>query len=193
MTRIMKLAAMLAAFQPIAASAAPCVTAREAGALVRYSLPDVISGMSDKCRASLPSGAFLDTESKAMADRYRPAAQAAWPAAKPVIFKLAADQASFIDKLPDQALQPMVGQLLTTGLSGNIKPAQCPALDRIVRSLSLLPAENAAEMLVAMVELASAATPAGSAAVNAPKLSICPTPIAKVLPANNATITAATR
>jgi hypothetical protein len=189
--KFIEFAALLTLIQPVAAAAAPCLTAKEAGALVRFALPDVVEGVASKCRPSLPSGAFLDSGSAALVDRYRTAAVTAWPLAKPALIKLAAEKAIFLAQLPDETLKPMAGQFMGAGFSEKISTSQCPAIDRMISSLSALPAESVSDMMVAIVEIATAKPISGAS--KPADFSICPSPLAKAVPTSNATITSVAR
>ncbi len=174
-------AAILAvlAIQPIAASAAsPCLTPSEAQALVRVALPDVIGGVSDKCKMALSGSSFLLRSGPDLIARYRGSAGSAWNAAKPAITKMAGEQASFITAMADDAVKPLLSALISGEVGNAVKSAQCQKLDDLIAAVAPLPAENMADMLIAIVELT---TKEGKES----KLSICagpaslPAPIAR--------------
>jgi hypothetical protein len=165
---------------PAIAAAQDCMTPAEAQALVKVAMPDVIKGVADKCRPSLEPSAFLAQSGTDMVNRYRVSADGAWALAKGSISKLAKDQAALLESLPDEALKPLIGTVIGSEISKGIKPEQCAGFDRAMAALAPLPADNMADLLVAILDLSGGAKagPAGS-------FSICkasdarPAPIAR--------------
>ena len=170
---------MACAFNPVAAAAAnACLTPFEAQALVRVALPDVIGGVADKCKGSLSGTSFILQSAPGLIARYRTSADAAWPAVKPGISKIAGDQAAFLTSLPDDAIKPLLSALIAGEIGKGIKPEQCEKIDSLMAAVAPLPAENMADILVAIVGLAAKEGKAS-------KLTIClgpatvPAPIAR--------------
>jgi hypothetical protein len=142
------------AIQPIAASAASsCLTPAEAQAIVRVALPDIIGGVSDKCKANLAGTSFILQSGPGMIARYRSSANAAWGAAKPAMTKIAGDQASFLANLPDDAVKPLLSALVSGEIGKGIKPEQCGKIDNLMAAVAPLPAENMADLVVAIAGL----------------------------------------
>ncbi len=191
MKTAISLLAMIAAVQPALAATPPCITQHEAAALFQVALPSVITGVSDKCRAALPSGAFLDSGSKAMVDRFRPASETAWVVAKPAISKMGGQEAKFLTSLPDDALKPLLSSIISSTLNEKITSEQCPVLNRLIESMAPLSSENVSTMLIALVELADGKQ--NSSSGKGSGLNICPSPAAKPAPISNATITPAAK
>ena len=80
------LAFMLAACPATAiAQSAQCVPQGQAAALVTVALPTLVTQLAQRCQAELPPNAYLVANAQALADRYRPDADAAWPAARSAI------------------------------------------------------------------------------------------------------------
>lgn len=167
------------AIQPIAASAAsPCLTSVEAQALVRVALPDVIGGVSDKCRTSLSGTSFLLQSGPGLIERYRGSAGSAWSAAKPAMFKLAGDQGAFLAAMPDDAVKPLLSALISGEIGKGIKSEQCGKIDSLIAAVAPLPAENMADMLVALAGLTAKEGKESKLSVCAAPASI-PAPIAR--------------
>lgn len=175
MRRSVLVSALVLSLVPGLANAAepPCLSTGEFASLVGYALPSVIKGTVTRCSASLPPEAFLKRDGSDLASRYAEAKPAAWPAAKEAFVKLSSntnDAASaLIRNLPDQTLQTMLDGLLEGMVGMNIPVERCGMVDRIVRLLSPLPPENAAE-LAAM--LAGLGAKSGKARIGS--FSICP-------------------
>jgi hypothetical protein len=77
---------MLAAIPGVAMAQAPiCMPQQQAAALVTFALPTLVEKLADRCRDDLPPTAYLEANTGALADRYRPEAAAAWPEARRAI------------------------------------------------------------------------------------------------------------
>ena len=155
---------------PIAAAAAPaCLTAAEAQTLIRVALPEVIGALTDKCKASLSGTAFILQSGAALKARYQMTADAAWPSVKPVVAKVAGDQAAFLTSMPDEAVRPLFSAIVAGQIGKGVKTEQCSKIDSLMASIAPLPAENMADMVVAIFGL-SAKDGKDS------DLNLCPTP-----------------
>ncbi len=157
-------------------TAAPCLTPAEAQAIVSFTLPDVIDGTAQKCAPVLGPSSFLAQSGADMASRYRPAADAAWPQARPGIRKFAGDKAPLLDLMPDQAFKAFSAGLATTAVLMKVAPAFCADLDRIFKAVAPLPPENMSMLVGILLDIAS--RPQAQAAVAKAKtpFNICPTP-----------------
>ena len=138
---------------PVIAAAQGCLTPVEARALVKVAMPDVIKGVADKCRASLDGSTFVALSSTDMIARYRVASDGSWAAAKPSFSKLAKGQAALIEQLPDDALKPLLGAFISAEIAKGVKPENCAGVDRAMAAIAPLPADNMADLLVAIIEL----------------------------------------
>ncbi|WP_010186451.1 hypothetical protein [Sphingomonas sp. PAMC 26605] len=150
MKRLTTLAALwFGATATVAASAAPtdlpCLTEQEGQSLVLVALPDVLDSVGKACASALPPTATLRAGLPALVARYRVDGDAAWTAAKPAIGKLGGDQFRGMD--PD-VIRPLVGTLLGPLVVKNLKPGDCPRIDRITGLLAPLPVANTAALVV---------------------------------------------
>lgn len=162
---------------PLAAQAPlPCLTPKEAQAIIAFGLPDIVRGVTNKCAPVLGPTAFLAQSGKALADRYQPTANAAWPMARPAIAKLAQDNAALFDLMSDEALRPFSSALMTTAIVKTIEPRQCSDIDRVIRVVAPLSPENMSMLVGILLEIMS--RPKAQAAVAKAKspLNICPAP-----------------
>lgn len=173
---LLAVSAALLPIQAIAQTARPCLTPREAQALISFALPDVLAGITTKCAPVAGATSYLAMGGKTLSEKYRPASALAWPSARPAIRKLAGPDAQFLDVLPDDALKGLSGTLAATAIVKEIKPEQCADADRLVRAVAPLPPENMSMLVGIMLEIIS--RPKAQAAVAKAKspLNICPAP-----------------
>jgi hypothetical protein len=153
----------------------PCLTAQEFTALATYALPGVITGVAQRCAATLPADAFLRTGADVLAQRYAAAKPAAWPAAKVAFLKFSAgaqgDMASMLQTLPDATLQQFVDTLSGTIIGQKLAIERCGAVDEVSRLLSPLPPESVSALIAVAISQRGrdGAAPSG-------KFAICPAP-----------------
>lgn len=135
-----------------------CLSEAEVTGLVGYALPSVIDGAMKACKPHLSSSGFFATRGSAFAGQYAARRNANWPVAKNAFLKLGGTKDAKLNDtlkaLPDNALQPFVEAMVSEMVGGEIKPDQCTAIERGVRILSPLPAENTAELITFVVVLA---------------------------------------
>lgn len=160
MYRTKALFAAVALAGPGVAQAAepPCLTPTEFSGLAGYALPSVISGTTKRCSQTLDPTAFLNTQGAALSTRYAANRQATWPQAKAAFLKLSAGQKDVGDvfsKMPDKSLEDMLDVILEGMVSQEISPDKCPTIDKFIRLLSPLPAENTAQLITMTVGLVS--------------------------------------
>ena len=151
----------------------PCLTPAEFTSLASYVLPNIITGTSQRCAAVLPGDAWLTRNGADLASRYASTKAKSWPGAKAAFLKMGGPMGDpqttdLIRNLPDTTLQPMIDGLVEGVVSQKLPADRCPTIERMVRLLSPLPAENTAELIALAVGLGSQA---GSARVG--KFSIC--------------------
>jgi len=132
------------------AAASACLTPTEANALITAVFPDIIDGIATKCAPTLPPNATMRAGLAPLMARYRPAAEAAWPQAIGAFGKLAGED---MKGMSPQVIRPMLGPMMAEMIGKDIKPAQCPQIDRIIGGLAPLPPQNLADIFVAVLEL----------------------------------------
>jgi hypothetical protein len=148
-----------------AQSARPCLTGNEAEALFQVMLPDMIREMGRVCTA-LPANAFLRQPSAAFMARINAGVAPAMPAAQGGIRKLLGPDAGFI--ADSQFAIPAVRAIIAPAIAQEVKPADCPGLDKIVTNLAPLPPRNLAGVFAALLQLSQ------NDEKRAPRLPICP-------------------
>jgi hypothetical protein len=151
----------------------PCLTPAEFTSMATYALPSVIRGTAQRCGPNLPQGAYLRSDGERLASRYDARKDHAWPGAKAAFFKMGAGMdaptAELFRKMPDNALRPMVDELLSGAVDQQLPTERCGAIDRLVMLLSPLPAENTAELIALAAGLGAQS---GKAKVG--KFALCP-------------------
>jgi hypothetical protein len=163
--------AMAVALWAAASSAAaqtmsrPCIADQEAEALFQVMLPDMIREMGRVC-VTLPANAFLRQPSAAFMARINAGVAPAMPAAQSGIRKLLGPEGQFI--ADSQFAIPAVRAIIAPAIAQEVKPADCPGLDRIVTNLAPLPPRNLAAVFAALLQLSQ------NDEKRAPRLPLCP-------------------
>jgi hypothetical protein len=173
------------------AQSRPCVPEADARQIMLTALPDVVTGLADRCRPHLTEDAFLLSFAPAFAERAQPAADLAWPKARPALVKLAGSQGKIFDAMPDAAVRPLFSTMVATGLGDQIKDEQCALLDRLMEAIAPLPAQNFAEIGITLALLAQSSTKPQEQKPGA--LRMCPPDKSIPVPVNRPTITYGTK
>ena len=137
----------------VAAAKEDCVTEAEGAAIMAAMMPDLITGLGNKCAAHLPANSYLVQNGKALADRYKLLADQRWPTAK-LAFGRMTGEPEMADKLPDEFFRPMLGSMVGSELVKGVTPQDCSGANRIVENLAPLPPENVANLVGAILALA---------------------------------------
>ena len=146
-------------------AATPCITEAEGEALFQVMLPDVIREMGRVCVA-LPPRSFLRQPDAAFMARITAGVAPAMPAAQGGIRKLLGPQGAALADSPFAI--PTARAIFVPLAARQIKPADCPGLDKIVGNLAPLPPRNLAAVFVALALLG------GDEEKRGPRLPICP-------------------
>lgn len=142
--RILALVAVPGAAQAQATST--CLTQTETTAMIGYVLPDLVAGVRDKCKATLPANSFLSSRSAELEARYRAQADTLWPQARVAFVKMVGED-EVMKKLPDSALRPFLTAAFATTITDDVKPKDCPTADGLVETLAPLPPLNLARLI----------------------------------------------
>lgn len=134
-----------------AAAEKPCLTPNEAQALITAIMPDVFQQIGRTCSNVLPETATLRGGLPPLVARYQAPADLAWPQALTALGKIGGKDVAGVDP---RLLRPMMGPMMATAIAEDIKPADCPTIDRAVQLLSPLPPANTAGLVVLFAELA---------------------------------------
>lgn len=157
-------AAALALPTAATAQSAKCLTPPEAQGLITYALPSAIRAISGQCAKTLPATASLIQTGPLIAARYQPDADRAWPLARNAFDKMSGIKLT--ETLGEAGAKGLLETAFSTGLADNVKPKDCPVIDRILAALEPLPAKNMSMLLLAAIEL-------GGKGDKKPPLSIC--------------------
>ncbi len=150
---------------PVQAQPRACLNESEAEALFQAMLPETIREMGRVC-AALPADSFLRRPPAGFMARIDAGVAPAMPAATSGIRKLLGPGGAAI---ADSPFAIGAARAIFVPLAAQqIKPADCPALDRIVRNLAPLPPKNLAAVFVALARIARNDEKRG------PRLPLCP-------------------
>lgn len=155
MRRLILLPLMLAmagnaAAQTRQATARPCITAAEVEGLTLFLMPELIRTTAETCRPHLPAGAAL-LRPDALIAKYRAESAGAWPVAQAALAKVVDPQARQL--LGTETGRAMLPALAAPMIAREIKPADCPVIDRAVRLLEPLPPRNTAGIVAMLAQL----------------------------------------
>ena len=164
---------MAATTAQAAADVKPCLTENEAQSLVTALLPDVLQEVGRACSATLPENAILRGGLPPLVGRYRAPADLAWPQAMAAFVKIGGKDVAGIDP---KLLRPMMGPMIASTITNDIKPGDCPTINRAIELVSPLPPANTAGLVVLIVAAA------GKDKKDNP-LTICPAAAAAAAPA----------
>ena len=138
--------------QAIAAQAknAKCLSRAQGQALIVNILPAVIGGINEKCAPVLGRSAYLMNMESKIAQKFAPAAEAAWPVASTAISVIAGGD---LPKGLDLSIfRPVIEATLVQKLTNDVKAESCPAINNIMESLDPLPPANFGQLFVAILE-----------------------------------------
>jgi hypothetical protein len=150
---------------------ARCITTPEAEAMTLVALPDIIQQTGIICATRLSPSSLVRRTASEFLDRYRAAADRAWPSARAAIVKLS-------DPMIDSLLQsefarPLLTAALAPLLVGRINPTDCGTIDRFVTQLAPLPPQNTAGVIVTTLRYFKGEKAKGKA-IAVPDLPLCP-------------------
>jgi len=150
--------------QAAAEEAKPCLTETEAHALITAVLPDIIQQIGRTCSGVLPENAILRGGLPPFVARYQAPADLAWPQALNALTKIGGKDVAGVDP---KLLRPMMGPMIATAIADDIKPRDCPTINRAIELMAPLPPANTAGLVVLL------AASAGKDKKDNP-LNICP-------------------
>ncbi|MEG3086329.1 hypothetical protein [Sphingomonas sp. PB4P5] len=133
-----------------AQAATPCLTEPEAEGLVISLLPDMVEAVGTTCAPNLPPEAMLRSGLSSIVTRYRAEGPAALPQAKSAFAKLIGNDMQGLDP---ELMRPLITAMIAPMLAKEIKPTDCPRVERIVTLLAPLPARNVAGVAVLLFTL----------------------------------------
>ncbi|MEP2102375.1 MAG: hypothetical protein ABJP02_12795 [Parasphingorhabdus sp.] len=136
-----------------AAETKQCIPAETAESLITYVLPGALGAVRTKCSASLPAtAALLQVDSEQMR-RYEADSQKAWPEASTAIGLLVGQDLP--ENMEMDAMRPFVDAMIPAMLAQEIKPKDCPTIDKVYDLLEPMPTSNLASLTVMLAQLGS--------------------------------------
>jgi len=142
----------LAASSAQAATTSVCIGEDQAAAVMAVAMPDILTAIGKTCESRLPPNATLRAGLPSLIGRYSAEASAAWEPAKDALVKIGGDSLKGVDT---ELLHPLIGTLIAPMIARDVKPSDCPQIDRVAGLLAPLPAHNSAALVVAIYQLVS--------------------------------------
>lgn len=144
--------ATAAAAQPPAQAARACLSGPQAEAVFQAVAPAAVRVAGTACAASLPASALLRQPGGPFLAKMQAASDAAWPSAIDAVRRLAGpDLAPLLDS---EVMRPMLGSMIAPLIVADLKPTDCPKVERLLSLLSPLPARNIAALGVTLIQYA---------------------------------------
>ncbi len=151
-----------------ALQAAPraCVTSAEMHGMVAYFLPVVLDNVAKNCSAYAPASSYIRAGLPTLQVQLREGREAAWPMAKSAFFKLGGQKdARTMASLSDDALRPLVDDMLGSKFAIPVDAAKCGEINDIAEAIAPLNGPQTVHLI---------ATILSAAARKDNKLSSCP-------------------
>jgi hypothetical protein len=145
--------AFAASAQLSAAQAKQCLNEGDVRGLVAYALPSVAETVIERCASRLPANAYLNTRGPRLVSDLRSGQSAAWPAAREAMIKISGDaeNAEMFRAMPEAMVGPMMEGMIADKFSNELKPESCKDINRVLTTMTPMPAANIVDMLTAVV------------------------------------------
>ena len=140
-----------------------CISSGEAQGLALVLAPLAMREVVHFCGPKLPATAYFN-HSDALLAKLQAASARAAPGARGAIAKLLGGSDATVD-----LFMPALDTMMAPMLAKELKAAECPTYDHIASLLDPMPAENTAELLITIAQLAQKDK-------QDPKFPICPMP-----------------
>jgi hypothetical protein len=126
---------------------AACLSRVEAESLLLAAMPELLQGVSARCRASVSSDSLLGKGGETLVAPYRDAARNAWPGAKLALGKVLRAQGIPVEGLSDEGARGLL-QIGASMLAGErLNGTSCGALNETLELLRPLPPQSVARLL----------------------------------------------
>ena len=134
----------------------PCVSSAEMHGMVAYFLPVVLENVAKNCSAYAPASAYLRAGLPGLQVQLREGRQAAWPMAKSAFFKLGGQKdARTMASLSDDALRPLVDDMLAAKFAIPVDAAKCGEINDIAEALAPLDAPQTVHLIATILSTAA--------------------------------------
>ena len=127
---------------------------------VRYFMPQLLGVVQDKCSGSLESDGYLATNGSALLEKFSEGSEENWGNARGLFLSFAmeggaqGDALALLANLPDESLKPLIDGMIPMELGKRLKTRDCASIERVMETLDPLPAENFAQFIGVVFELA---------------------------------------
>lgn len=140
------------AAQPPAQAARNCLSGPQAEAVFLALAPAAIKVAGVTCANALPPGAMLRQTDGPFLAKMQAASDGAWPTAIDAVRRLAGPDLAPL--LESEVMRPMLGGLIAPLIVADLKPQDCPKVERITTLLSPLPPRNIAALGITILQYA---------------------------------------
>ncbi|MDB5712612.1 MAG: hypothetical protein JWO15_9 [Sphingomonadales bacterium] len=151
------LASTLQAAEAARPVAPACITSAEFRAGMAFLVPTMVTGIRDKCAASLPRGAYLPQHGDQLVSRFKASGMVDERALSSLIGKIQPN--ADIPSSANAAMAGIIAQTLVVKMQATLRPADCVSVDKALGLIDPLPAEN----VVGLFELVGTAVARGDA------------------------------
>lgn len=153
------LAAALALSLTATAQAAPrqaCITSAEMHGMVAYFLPVVLDNVTSNCSAFAPASSYLRSGLPGLQVQLREGREANWPLAKSAFFKMGGQkEARTMASLSDDALRPLVDDILGSKFTIRVNAGTCAEIDTIAEAMSPLNGPQTVHLVATILSVAA--------------------------------------
>lgn len=145
--------ALMGAQAADAATPPACITRAQVTEATLFILPTLLDAVADKCRPSLPAGAYLLNGGRALSQRLGASSPEHWAGAR------AALESFGKDKMPGGLSAETTRGLIRDMLAGDalkkVTAADCGRIDEVAEALSPLPPQNLGRLVALLIQLGS--------------------------------------
>lgn len=131
----------------------PCITNAEVQGAVAYVLPILLRTVSDKCSALLPANAYLRTASPGLVRELEASQNRAWPQARALLIKFAREDKAMV-ALSDEALRPIVDQIVGKKLEIRVEVGMCGDVNDIAEAVAPLSPDQTVNLFATILNIA---------------------------------------
>lgn len=140
-----------------------CMTEAEVEAVLLMVMPDIVREIGRTCKPVLPANAYLLVQGEALAGRFEGAAEATRPAALTAMGKMLGVKGK---DLPLEAMATVMKAVVGPKLSQDLKPKDCPNIDRVFGYLDPMPVRNVSGLFTTILDMTASDTRRQKTAAN---------------------------
>lgn len=154
----MAVAALAVQSSAAAAQQTACIAEDEVAAVAIYAVPSLVQGVRLRCANELSANGYLATRGNALVSRYANLQDQVWPKARSGLTKILATKdaqarqnADMIERLPDNAVRPLVDALIVQETSPKVAPGDCWKFERVIEAAAPIDPEIAGTLIGTVV------------------------------------------